>query len=158
MNMKKILPVLMLVIMAVIALGIKNCRNSGTATSKPERETRPFQSNKKSRATTNNYNAPTANQGTGGLDRNPANLFYTKHAKCRMKCRHITQREVADILVKGTINYNKSDLQDARGPKYAVEGKTDDGQKVRIIFAPNSKHISVVTVIDLVEDFACSCD
>jgi len=56
-----------------------------------------------------------------------------------MKCRHITQQEVKDILVNGTINYNKSDLNDSRGPSYAVEGMTRDRQKVRIIFAPQGQ-------------------
>jgi hypothetical protein len=154
MNIKKILPVLLLVIMALVALSIKNCRTSDSV-------------NTSSRTTTNETTArtghsPNVNQtnkpaSQNGLDRNPSNLFYTKYAKCRMKCRHITQREVESILVNGNINYNKSELQNERGPKYAVEGNTDDGQHIRIIFAPNRKHISVVTVIDLEEDYACSC-
>ncbi len=152
MNQKKLLPILLLVILAVVALFIKRCNNHPTAKGTSQSTTR--------------YNSPAANPSnngnyddrTKGLDRNPDKLFYTKHARCRMKCRHITQQEVKDILVNGTINYNKSELQDARGPKYAVEGNTNDGQHVRIIFAPNSQHISVVTVIDLEEDFACSCD
>ena len=75
-----------------------------------------------------------------------------------MKCRHITQQEVKDILVNGTINYNKSELNDPRGPTYALEGRTKDGQKVRIIFAPKKEHTTVVTVIDLENEFACNCD
>jgi hypothetical protein len=75
-----------------------------------------------------------------------------------MKCRYITQQEVKDILAAGTINYAKSDLQDPRGNTYAVEGITRDRQKVRIIFAPKKQHVSVVTVIDLQEEFACNCN
>ncbi len=64
-----------------------------------------------------------------------------------MKCRRITQQEVKDILVNGTINYNKSDLNDSRGPSYAVEGMTRDRQKVRIIFAPagTGRDLSLLT-------------
>lgn len=92
------------------------------------------------------------------FDRSGTNLFFTKHAKCRMKCRHITQQEVKDILVNGTINYNKSDLNDPRGPSYAVEGTTKDRQKVRIIFAPKQERTTVVTVIDLEREYVCNCN
>lgn len=92
------------------------------------------------------------------FDRSGKNLFFTKHARCRMKCRHITQQEVRDILINGTINYNKSDLTDPRGPTYAVEGMTKDRQKVRIIFAPKQQHMTVVTVIDLEQEYICNCN
>ena len=150
MNMKKILPILLLLIMAVVAISIRRCKsNMANGKNISTQNTTPAQKN-----------PPPANgtQNDRGLDRDVSRLFFTKHARCRMKCRHITQQEVKDILVNGTINYNKSELNDPRGSKYAVEGNTDDGQTVRIIFAPNTQHISVVTVIDLVEDFACSCD
>lgn len=92
------------------------------------------------------------------FDRSGAHLFFTKHAKCRMKCRHITKQEVKDILINGTINYNKSDLNDASGPTYAVEGRTKDGQRVRIIFAPKKEQTTVVTVIDLEREYVCNCN
>lgn len=92
------------------------------------------------------------------LDRNTTDLYFTKHARCRMKCRQISQQEVKDILANGTINYNKSDLQNSRGPTYAVEGITKDRQHVRVIFAPKQSHLTVVTVIDLEEEHACNCD
>ena len=75
-----------------------------------------------------------------------------------MKCRQITQKEIKEILVEGTINYNKRDLNDPQGPTYAVEGKTRDRQNVRIIFSPKQQHMSVVTVIDLDVDHQCDCD
>ena len=58
-----------------------------------------------------------------GLDRNASELYFTKHARCRMKCRHITQAEVKEILAEGTVNYNKSDLQDPKGATYAIRRK-----------------------------------
>ncbi len=72
-----------------------------------------------------------------------------------MACRKITQKEVQEILLEGKINYNKSELDNPQGPTYAVEGVTSDRQRVRIIFAPKQKHLSVVTVIDLENEFAC---
>ncbi len=152
MNMKKLLPIILLVIMALIAISVKQCRSKTVVPKTTIRQNIPPISSNRSKPSVNN------NVNRDGLDRNPDHLFYSKHARCRMKCRHITQQEVKEILVNGTINYNKSELQNERGPKYAVEGNTNDGQHVRIIFAPNTQHTNVVTVIDLEEDYACSCN
>jgi Domain of unknown function (DUF4258) len=121
MKVKKILPVLLLVVMAVISLTIRNCNNnsdhnqrSATTTRQSENGHRRYQ------------NRTGASVDAVKFDRTTTNLFFTKHAKCRMKCRHISQQEVKDILVHGTVNYNKSNLSNPRGPTYAVEGITND--------------------------------
>jgi ectoine hydroxylase-related dioxygenase (phytanoyl-CoA dioxygenase family) len=148
MNSKKILPVLLLVAMAILALFIKRCQNTSSSEA-------PTKTTKTTKA------APqSANNSTGSsekLDRNASKLFFTKHAKCRMACRHITQKEVREILAKGTVNYKKSELDDPKGPTYAVEGQTSDRQQVRIIFAPKQQHLTVVTVIDLDKEYKCNC-
>jgi Domain of unknown function (DUF4258) len=84
-------------------------------------------------------------------------IYYTKHAKCRMKCRYIDQEEVKEILEDGIINYSKSEPNASRCPKYAVEGITHDKQKVRIIVGDCATQASIITVIDLENDFACDC-
>lgn len=84
-------------------------------------------------------------------------IIYTKHARCRMNCRHISESEVKHILYNGTINYNKSDLQGKPDPKYALEGVTADNQQVRIIFAPSKKGMVVITCIDVKEEWSCDC-
>jgi len=85
-------------------------------------------------------------------------IYYTKHAKCRMECRNIDESEVKEILQNGEINFSKSDLKDQPCPKYAVEGKTHDGQEVRIIVGNCKTQASIVTVIDLKNDFECDCE
>lgn len=92
-----------------------------------------------------------------GFDRRISYLKYSPHAKCRMQCRHITQTEVEDIMKEGEINYSKSDLQNTRCPRYAVEGITNDNQRVRIVYAQCNESTTVVTVIDLQTDFECHC-
>lgn len=74
-----------------------------------------------------------------------------------MDCRKISATEVEEIMQEGKINYNKSDLQNARCPRYAVEGVTEDNQRVRIVYAQCNETSTVVTVIDLETEFACSC-
>jgi len=147
MNMKKILPILFFVVLAIVALALKRCNsnNETTTQSKPARTTRQ---------------APvpaTAPPQEAKLDRTATELFFTRHAKCRMKCRQISQQEVRDILLNGKVNYSKSELNDPKGATYALEGYTKDRQHVRVIFAPKQKHLSVVTVIDLEEEHPCSC-
>lgn len=74
-----------------------------------------------------------------------------------MKCRKISQAEVEEIMQDGKINYNKSDLKNARCPRYALEGITRDRQDVRIVFAQCNEKTEVVTVIDLGNDWTCNC-
>ena len=96
---------------------------------------------------------------SNGLDRNQQHLILTRHAKCRMACRHITEAELIEILHDGNINYKKSQLQDSRGPKYAVEGYSHNHQHLRIIFAPEQSATVVVTCIDLDNEWQCpSCN
>ena len=84
-------------------------------------------------------------------------IYYTKHAQCRMDCRKIDESEVKEILSDGEINYSKSDLKSKPCPKYAVEGNTHDGQHVRIIVGDCNSQASIVTVIDLENEYECDC-
>jgi hypothetical protein len=92
-----------------------------------------------------------------GFNRRVSKLIYTKHARCRMACRHIDESEVKEILEQGTINDQKSEPAGRPDPKYALEGRTHDGQQVRIIFAPADRGMVVITVIDLGSDWTCNC-
>ena len=137
--MKKAAPYIILVVLAVVAIAIRNC--STTANPSTKKTTKTVETNVR------------------GLNRNPANISYSKHAKCRMNCRQISEAEVVDILRNGTINYNKSDLKGADcNKKYAVEGISKDAQKLRIIFAPCSNEVTVITCIDLGKEWECACE
>ena len=100
---------------------------------------------------------PAEKESREGLNRMATSVIYTKHARCRMGCRHISEREVIGILHEGQINFQKSDMRGYPDPKYAVEGKTDDGQEVRIVFAQSPRGVVVVTVIDLGREWSCDC-
>ena len=138
-------PVLALLLLGIAWLVVRQCNPNGTD---PRPTTR--------KETTRN----TSNSDQRGLNRNPSQINYSKHARCRMECRHITQAEVKDILRNGDINYKKSDIGNRSdcNRKYAVEGRTNDGQRVRIIFAPCADEVTVVTVIDLGQEWPCNCD
>lgn len=136
--MKKAFPIIVLVVLAALAIYLRNCRSTSdtktTTTSNKEYKVR-------------------------GLNRNPSHINYSKHAKCRMDCRHIDDAEVNDILQNGKINYNKSELNGNEcRKKYAVEGYSKDNQHLRIIFAPCNDEVTVVTCIDLGAEWECHCE
>ena len=91
------------------------------------------------------------------FDRRPSKIIYTKHARCRMGCRHIDETEVKEILERGRINHAKSDPASRPDPTYALEGRTNDGQEVRIVFAAADEGMVVITVIDLQKKWSCNC-
>jgi hypothetical protein len=140
MNLKKSAPLVLLVILAIAALALKNC-NTNVLKNKHRNEPQEVNTNPR------------------GLNRNPSHINYSKHAKCRMACRHIDELEVKDMLQNGTINYRKSDLKgDDCHKRYAVEGTSKDNQRLRIIFVPCNDEVTVVTCIDIGQNWACNCE
>src|ERR1043165_9799367 len=51
------------------------------------------------------------------LNRNPTSIHYSKHARCRMDCRHISESEVREILRS---EEHTSELQSRGLISYAV--------------------------------------
>ena len=139
--LKKILPYLFIALLGLLALWFRN-RNG---LNDDDKKRKKAESDK-----------PVVNRNRG-FDRRVSYLEYTRHAKCRMECRHITQKEVEGIVRNGEINYKKSDVNDMPCPTYALEGFTDDQQHVRIVFAQCDNKTKVVTCIDLDNEFACDC-
>ena len=91
------------------------------------------------------------------INRNETHLIYTRHARCRMDCRHITETEIKEILQHGEIDYKKSEPNGHPDPKYALEGNTNEGQHLRIIFAPTDRGLIVITCIELGVEWQCDC-
>ena len=138
-HVKKAAPIILVFALAALVFTIRQCKD--------ERGTN-YNTTSKSTTTTNRDK---------GFDRRISYLEYSKHAKCRMECRRISQGGVEEIMQEGKINYNKSDLQNARCPRYAIEGITGDNQKTRIVFAQCNEKTTVVTVIDLDTERSCDC-
>jgi len=127
---------IVMIVLGALAWGLKKCKESGQVY--PER-------------------AVTTSTG----DWRHHKLIYTKHARCRMECREITEAEVEFILADGVVNEEKSKEvnEEAKGrcPTYALEGNTKDGQHVRIVFGACEKITKVVTAIDLGAEHECNC-
>ncbi len=140
--MKKGVPFLFIILLAVLGLIVKDFKND-------------TQNTIQSITATTADNVKTAK----GLNRNPGKINYSKHARCRMECRHIDENEVKQVLRDGKINYNKSDFKGADcNKRYAVEAVSKDKQRLRIVFAPCGTEVTVVTCIDLNTEWECSCE
>lgn len=141
--MKRLVPLIFLVLLAVAVFVVRRCNNDNSVAPKNR--------------SSNGRSYPGEVNRNRGFDRRVSYLQYSNHAKCRMQCRHITEQEVQETMRDGKINYNKSDLQNARCPRYAVEDVTSDNQRVRIVFAQCNEYTEVVTVIDLDTEWTCDC-
>lgn len=139
--MKKWIPFVLIVLLGLAIFFIKKCGNDAGTDRKREKD---------------KYQPATVTRNRG-FDRRISYLKYSNHAICRMDCRKISRQEVQQIMEEGKINYKKSDVRNARCPRYALEGTTQDGQRVRIVFAQCNDSTVVVTVIDLETEFACDC-
>lgn len=144
-QLKKAAPLILVVLLAIVLFAVRRCQDQQDA--KPANTIRK-ESKKKESEQVNREK---------GFDRRTSYLDYSNHAKCRMQCRKISQSEVEQIMQGGKINYNKSDIQNTRCPRYAVEGITSDEQQVRIVFAQCNDKTTVVTVIDLDTEWSCHC-
>ncbi len=84
-------------------------------------------------------------------------LEYSNHATCRMKCRHISEKEIKEVLNSGSVNYSKSNVQDKPCGTYAVEGEVNN-KNLRIVVADCDTISKIITVIDLsLEKDSCDC-
>jgi hypothetical protein len=81
----------------------------------------------------------------------------TRHARCRMECRHIDRGEVEHVLATGTLEPGRS-RDDGRCPSHALRGTDSEGGPLRVVFAACPTKTRVVTAIDLDDDFPCACD
>jgi hypothetical protein len=91
------------------------------------------------------------------FDRSPGVLNYTKHARCRMGCRQISEGDIKEIMKKGIINFNRSNRRDQPCPTFALQGRTRDSEYIRVIFSQCSQETKVVTCYNLEQDFECQC-
>jgi Domain of unknown function (DUF4258) len=98
------------------------------------------------------------NSSNADLFRNTSHLILTKHARCRMDCRHITEQEIKEIIHDGKVNYSKSGTGNKGDETYALEGYSNEHQHLRIVVAPENDGLVVITCIDLDNEWQCNCN
>ena len=102
----------------------------------------------------NNFFRSSSNEN---VFRDTDHLILTKHAKCRMDCRHITAQEIKEIIHIGNVNYAKSGRGNKGDNTYALEGYSNEHQHLRVIVAPENDGLVVITCIDLDHEWPCNC-
>ncbi|MBL0144412.1 MAG: DUF4258 domain-containing protein [Chitinophagaceae bacterium] len=149
--LKKYLPYIALLGAALLLFYIKKNQRGGKAKATTEQTTKRITIPPVGPSPAENPN------GRDDFNRRYSNLIITKHARCRMACRHIDESEIKEILQNGRVNPAKIE-DDPRGKTYPLEGITHDNQRVRIVFAPKpGGEMVVVTCIDLDRDWSCDC-
>ena len=138
---KKYTPYIVLLAAALLLFYVKNHQRGGNHSETV-------------RVTTDAVQPGNNTSSSEGFNRHPAKIIYTKHAKCRLECRHITENEVKEILETGRLNTNKIQESDM-GKTYPLDGKTSGDKMVRIVVAPKKDDVVIVTVIDLDQDWPC---
>jgi uncharacterized protein YxeA len=94
----------------------------------------------------------------GDAFRDTNHLILTKHVKCRMDCRHINIEEIKKIINEGEVNNAKSGKGSRGDETYALEGYSNDREHLRVVVAPESDGLVVITCIDLDKEWPCNCD
>ncbi|MEO8721239.1 MAG: DUF4258 domain-containing protein [Ginsengibacter sp.] len=89
--------------------------------------------------------------------RDYSHLILTKHVKCRMNCRQITEDEIKEVLQNGKINYSKSGIGSKGDSTFALEGFSHEKQHIRIVVAPENGSLILITCIDLDKEWPCNC-
>jgi hypothetical protein len=87
-----------------------------------------------------------------------AHLIYTRHARCRMDCRHISEADIREVLREGHVNAAKSQQNQSPCPTFAIEeDRHSDGVRLRVVFARCENETKVVTCIDRDHEYQCDC-
>lgn len=91
------------------------------------------------------------------FDRHPAAVVYGKDALCYMDCRRISREEIAGIIDHGSINFNKSNRRAVPCPIFALQGLTQSGKNIRVIFAQCPAETKVIACYNFGEEPDCRC-
>ncbi|MEO8822836.1 MAG: DUF4258 domain-containing protein [Ginsengibacter sp.] len=89
--------------------------------------------------------------------RDISHLIFTRHVKCRMNCRSITEEEIKEILKNGQLNQAKSGIGSKGDSTFALEGYSHENQHIRVVVAPESDGLVIITCIDLEREWPCNC-
>jgi hypothetical protein len=91
------------------------------------------------------------------FDRHPSTLQFTSKALCEMNCLHVSKDEIFQVLEKGIVNLNESDLYKAPCPLIAVQGTTDANHDLRLFIEPCKTGTIVLSCMDLKNRTICTC-
>jgi hypothetical protein len=90
------------------------------------------------------------------FDRTPARLYYYAFALCRMRCLHISKKDIITLMEKGVIHMNQSNRNHQPCAMFAVQGRIGSGS-IRAVFEQCRNGTYVVNCNNLEESTPCDC-
>lgn len=91
------------------------------------------------------------------FNRDANNILYNATAVCQMKCFNIDEKDVAQIITSGIINFSQSNRQQAC-PTFLIQGSAVSGATVVIVVAQCRKKSTVVHCAVLHAQKNCECN
>lgn len=91
-------------------------------------------------------------------------LEYTDKGTCFATCNEIADSVIKGVLIRGKVNYDKSDVHADPYPTYAIEGSIEGGKNIRMIIVDvdtvsklQEVHYFNIETFELIAD-DCDCN
>lgn len=84
-------------------------------------------------------------------------LQYAAFALCQLQCKNISKAQVAEVMKKGLIHYNKSNRRRWPCPTYVVQARTENRRNLRVVFEQCDSKTVVLAADDLETKDSCHC-
>lgn len=91
------------------------------------------------------------------FDREPPQLQFSDRAECLMNCRGISNEDIEEIMKKGVINFNRSNLRGNPCPSFALQGRTDGGKSLVVFFSQCPDETTVIGCLTPKDATPCHC-
>ena len=83
---------------------------------------------------------------------------YSDKAICNMECRNISKDGIREMLTRGDVLFSESETRAKPCPSYVIEGETDAGRLLRVVFTRCDSTSEVLSAHAVDENLDCSCD
>jgi hypothetical protein len=97
-------------------------------------------------------------RGREPFDRSPDNLSYTGQVLARMTCDGISKDDVEEVMENGVINLGKGNRRARPCPSFALQGTTEDGEYIRVLFSQCAGETKVLECYSLRKKTAYPCN
>ena len=91
------------------------------------------------------------------FNRNPSRIEYTRLALCRMDCQNISANDITEIVRKGEINPDKSDLTKLPCAIFTLSGKTKRGMGLSVVVSQCGTVARITNCYDVAGTIPCNC-
>jgi hypothetical protein len=91
------------------------------------------------------------------LNRNPYSIVYSPSALCQMDCLYLNANHVTEVLKRGEVIIDQSDLKARPCPIFAIKGITKSGKKIELLVQQCGSVTKINTLNYLSSPIICNC-